>query len=99
MDTTSLLHRRRSVKFLSNDYTYPNTNPKTLTTLALALTDPQDTFEFFCFCAPVFCECKFVQNYTCTVDGAVVTSFTYCAEFKIEVHFRRLCDLNLNLFR
>ena len=26
------------------------------------------------FCAPVFCD--FVRNYACTVDGAVITSFT-----------------------
>jgi len=30
------------VKFLSNDYTNPKTNPKTLTTLALTLTDHHD---------------------------------------------------------
>jgi len=41
------------VKFLSNDYTNPNTNQKTLTTLILTLTDPHDAFEKFC--APVFC--------------------------------------------
>ena len=56
------------VKFLSNDYTNPNTNPKTLTMLALTLTDPNDAFESFC--TPVFFD--FVQNY---VDGgATVTS-------------------------
>ena len=27
-------------------------------------------------CAPVFCD--FVQNYSCTVDGAVVTLFIVC---------------------
>jgi len=53
-----------------NDYTNPNT--KTLTTLALTLTDPHDAFDSFC--APVFCD--FVRNYSCTVDGAVVTSFS-----------------------
>src|SRR6218665_3205677 len=57
-------------KFLSNDYTNPNTNPRTLTTLALILADHHDDFERFC--APVFCD--FVRNYSCTVDGAVVTS-------------------------
>ena len=60
----------REVEFLSNDYTNPNTNPKTLTTLALTLTDHHDALESFC--APVFCD--FVRNYSCTVDGAVVTS-------------------------
>jgi len=42
---------------LSNDYTNPNTNPKTLTTLTM--TDPHDAFEGFC--APEFC--GFVRNY------------------------------------
>jgi len=60
----------REVEFLSNDYTSPNTNHKTLTTLALTLADHHDVFESFC--APVFCD--FVWNYSCTVDGAVVTS-------------------------
>ena len=59
-----------AVEFLSNDYTNPNTNPKTLTTLALTLADHHGAFESFC--APVFRD--FVQNYSCTVDGAVVTS-------------------------
>src|SRR6218665_1198599 len=60
----------REVEFLSNDYTNPNINPKILTTLALARVDHHDAFESFC--APVFCD--FVRNYSCTVDGAVVTS-------------------------
>ena len=60
----------RKVEFLSNDYTNPNTNPKTLTTLALTLADHHDAFESFC--ARVFWD--FVRNYSCTVDGAVVTS-------------------------
>src|SRR6218665_385586 len=60
----------REVEFLCNDYTNRNTNPNFLTTLALTLTDHHDAFESFC--APVFCEC--VRNYSCTVDGAVVTS-------------------------
>ena len=60
----------RGVEFLSNDYTNPNTNPNTLTTLVLTLVDHHDAFEGFC--APVFCD--FVRNYSCTVDGAVVTS-------------------------
>jgi len=54
---------------LSNDYTNPNTNPKTLTTLALTLTDHRDALESFC--EPVFCD--FIRNYSCTVDSAVVT--------------------------
>ena len=60
----------REVEFLSNDRTNPDTNNKTLTKLALTLTDHHDAFESFC--APVFCD--FVRNYSCTVDGAVVTS-------------------------
>jgi len=44
----------REMKFVFNDYSNPNTNPKTLTTLALTLTDPQDAFDSFC--APVFCD-------------------------------------------
>ena len=47
------------MKFLSNDYINPNTNPKTLTTLTLTLTDPHDASESFC--APVFCD--FIRNY------------------------------------
>jgi len=35
----------REVKFLSNDYTNPTTNPKTRTTLTLILTDPRHAFE------------------------------------------------------
>ena len=35
------------MKFLSNDYTYHNTNLKTLTTLTLTLTDPHDAFESY----------------------------------------------------
>src|SRR6218665_2604930 len=60
----------QEVEFLCNDYTNPNTNPKTLTTLALTLTGQHDAFESFC--APVFYD--FARNYSCTVDGAVVTS-------------------------
>jgi len=48
----------REVEFLTNDYTNTNTNPKTLTTLALALADHHDVFESFC--APVFCSSHFV---------------------------------------
>ena len=54
------------VECMSNGYT----NPKTLTMLALTLTDLHDAFESFC--VPEFCD--FVRNYSCTVDGAVVTS-------------------------
>src|SRR6218665_3006570 len=61
----------REVEFLSNDYTNPNTNPKTLTMLALTLADHHDAFKSFF--APVFWD--FVRNYYCTVDGAVVTSY------------------------
>src|SRR6218665_2321885 len=57
------------VEFLSNDFTNPNTNPKALTTLALSLANHHDAYASFC--APLFCD--FVQNYSCTVDGAVVT--------------------------
>jgi len=59
----------REVKFLSNDYINPITNPKTLTMLTFTgftLTDPHGAFESFC--APAFC--GFVRNYSCTVDGA-----------------------------
>src|SRR6218665_2829434 len=59
----------REVEFLSNDYTNPNTNPKTPTTFALTLADHHDAFESFS--APVFCD--FVRNYSCTVNGVVVT--------------------------
>ena len=53
----------REVECMSNDYTNPNTNPKTLTTLALTLTDPHSALGSFC--APEFCD--FVRNYSCTV--------------------------------
>lgn len=44
---------------MSNDIDYTNTtNPKTLSTLNLTITDPHDTFESFC--RPVFCD--FIQN-------------------------------------
>jgi len=56
---------------MSNDYTNPKTNLKTFTMLALTLADHHDVFESVC--EPVFCD--FVRNYSCTVDGAVVTSF------------------------
>src|SRR6218665_1487061 len=60
----------RLVELLSYDYTNPNTNPKTL---ALTLADHHDDFESFC--APVFCDFVGLRNYSCTVDGAVVTSY------------------------
>jgi len=60
----------REVKFLSNVYTNNNTDPKTLMTLILTLTDHHDAFESFC--EPAFCD--FVWNYSFTVDGTVVTS-------------------------
>jgi len=47
------------MKFLSNAYTNPNTNPKTLTAGILTLNDRHDAFESFC--APVFCD--FIRNY------------------------------------
>jgi len=47
------------VKFLSYDYTNPSTNPKTLTTLTLTVTDPPDSFESFC--AQLFYD--FIRNY------------------------------------
>jgi len=52
----------KEVKFVSNDYSNPDTNPKILTTLALTLTGPLDALGSFC--APVFCD--FVRNYSCT---------------------------------
>jgi len=59
--------------FVSNDYTNPSTNLKTLTTLTLTLTDPHKAFESFC--APV--SCFFVWNYSCTVDGVIVNVCMY----------------------
>jgi len=47
------------VKFLSNDYTNPNANPRTLTTLTLTLTNLPDAFKSFY--EPVFCD--FIRNY------------------------------------
>src|SRR6218665_2499317 len=64
----------REVEFLSNNYTNPDTNPKTLTTLALTLADHYDAFDISC--VPAFCD--FVRNYSCTVNGAVVTLMNEC---------------------
>jgi len=61
----------REVECMSNYYANPDTNPKTLTTLSLTLTEHQDAYESFY--APVLCD--FARNYFCTVDGAVVTSY------------------------
>jgi len=61
----------RELEFLSNDYTNPNTNRKTLTTLALTLADHHEAFESFC----VLVFCDFLRNYSCTIDGAVVTLY------------------------
>src|SRR6218665_983230 len=47
------------MKFLSNAYTNPNTNPKTLTTGILTLNDCHDAFESFN--TPVFYD--FIRNY------------------------------------
>jgi len=60
----------REMKFISNNYTNPNTYPETLTTLTLTLADPQGAFESFC--APVFYD--FVRNYSCTVDSTIDNS-------------------------
>src|SRR6218665_2672168 len=57
----------REVKFLSNDYTNNNTNPKTLTTLILTYNCPSRRFWKL---LPAFCD--FVRNYSC--NGDVVTS-------------------------
>ena len=58
-------------KFLSNDYTNPNTNPKTLTEGILTLNDRHEAFESFC--APVFCD--FMRNYSGSDVIALVTSY------------------------
>src|SRR6218665_3610750 len=55
---------------MSNDYTNPNTNPKTLTTGILTLTYHDDAFESFC--APAFCD--FIRNYSGTDICPLVTS-------------------------
>ena len=47
------------IKFLSEAYTNPNTNPKTLTAGILTLNDRHGAFESFC--ATVFCD--FIRNY------------------------------------
>jgi len=61
------------MKFPSNDYTNPNTNPKALTTLTLTLTDPHGAFESFC--VPVFCD--FIWNYFLGTFGLLDTSYFY----------------------
>jgi len=62
------------VKFLFNDNTNPNTNPKTLTTLNLTQTDLHDAFESFC--EPAFCD--FIRNYSGSEFGPLVTSNNSC---------------------
>src|SRR6218665_314035 len=56
---------------MSNDYTNPNTNPKTLTAGILTLTYPDGAFESFC--APAFCD--FIRNYSRTELCPLVTSY------------------------
>jgi len=70
------------VKFLSNDYTDPNTNPKTHKTLNLTQTDLHDAFEIFC--APVFC--YFTRNYSGSELGPLVTSYYYTGESRSALH-------------
>jgi len=78
------------VKFLSNDYTNPNTNPKTFTTLTLTLTDPQNAFERFC--VPVYCD--FIRNYLGTHVGSLVTSF-----FIILLHMILIRDYFASIYK
>jgi len=62
------------VKLLSNDYTNPNTNPRTFTTLTLTLTDPYSAFESFC---------DFKRNYYMSELGHKIdTSFSFIIEPK-----------------
>src|SRR6218665_4055632 len=56
----------REVKFMSSNYTNPNSSPKTLTTLTLTLIDPHG--DLASFCAPAFCD--FVRHYSSPVDVA-----------------------------
>ena len=59
-------------KFLSDNYTNPNTNPSILTTVTLTLTgltDIDDAFERFC--AHIFCD--FIRNYFALKLGHFVT--------------------------
>jgi len=56
----------RKVKCMSTDYTNPNTNPKTLTTLALTLTDPHGAFESFCAPAYWLCTELFLHRRRCS---------------------------------
>jgi len=63
------------LKFLSNVYTNPKTNSRTLTTLKLTLTDPHDSFESIC--APIFCD--FTRNYF----GALNRTSSHFVVFKI----------------
>src|SRR6218665_269882 len=58
--TCDLTRSYNFVQFLSNDYTNPKTNPKTLTASILTLTYPDDAFESFC--ALAFCD--FIRNYS-----------------------------------
>src|SRR6218665_884695 len=56
---------------MSNDYTNPNTNPKTLTASILTLTYPDDAFESFC--ALAFFD--FILNYSRTDVCPPLTSY------------------------
>ena len=76
---------------MSNDYTSPNTKPNTLMTLTLTLTDPHNACVSFC--APVFCD--FVRNYSCTVDGAVVTSIRICVSVIVSMIFRKSVSMSV----
>ena len=58
------------MKFLSNDYANPNTNPKILSALILTLTDPNAAFGSFC--GPVFCD--FIRNYFLDSESECRTS-------------------------
>src|SRR6218665_1599958 len=72
-------------------------NPKTHTTLALILTD-----AFESFCARVFRD--FIRNYSCTIDGTIITLMLKSCSFICIVglgvlasnHYAR-CNINAQM--
>src|SRR6218665_2071478 len=82
LQTCDLTRSYNFVSFLSNDYTNPNTNPKTLMASILTLTYPDDAFESFC--ALAFCD--FILNYSRTDVCPLVTSYLAIFLFLPHLH-------------
>src|SRR6218665_1672544 len=59
------------MKCVSNDYTDKNTNPKTLTTLTLTLTDPHDLIQKFFYAIP--CRRSLMPANTLCTEKCLIT--------------------------